>query len=226
MLVNIHTHSLFEAENTLSIQNIHLPSDVTALETWELPADDGLFSVGIHPWYCTTESMALQLAKLEEISLDKRVKAIGECGLDALCETPRLLQEEVFRKQIRLAENLEKPVIIHCVKAFDALIGIQKVLRPSVPLVVHGFAKNKMVAEQLLRRGFYLSMGQKLHASWDSAFYTQWKEQLFVETDTLENVSILSVYQQVAQKFGMGVKDLEETIEENYWFITAKKSEK
>ncbi|MFN3588465.1 MAG: TatD family hydrolase [Spirosomataceae bacterium] len=223
MLVNIHTHTLFEAENTLSIQNILIPSDVTELETWELPAEEGTFSVGIHPWHCTTESMALQLAKLEEVAQDNRVKAIGECGLDALCATPRLLQEEIFRKQIRLAENLEKPVIIHCVKAFDALIGIQKVLRPSVPLVIHGFAKHKLVAEQLLKRGFYLSMGQKLHPSWDEAFYMQWKEQFFVETDTLEDVSIATVYQQVAQKFGINKKEVEDTIEENYWFITAKK---
>lgn len=223
MLVNIHTHTLFESENTLSVQNILIPSDLSELENWTLPEGEGPFSVGIHPWHCTSESMALQFEKLEEASEDARVKAIGECGLDALCETPRLWQEDIFRKQIRLAENQGKPVIIHCVKAYDALIGIQKVLRPTVPLVIHGFAKNKVLAEQLLKRGFYLSLGNSVHATWDSELFTRWKEQFFVETDMEESLSILSVYEKIARTFAIDLDELEEIIEENYWFITAKK---
>ena len=99
-------------------------------------------------------------------------------------------------------------------------------LRPSVPLIIHGFAKNKELAEQLLKRGFYLSLGSKTHSSWNSALYTSWKEQLFVETDMEESLSILSVYEKIARTFAVDFKELEEVIEENYWFVTSKKSSK
>ena len=63
---------------------------------------------------------------------DASCLALGECGLDKKVQTPLDLQQEVFERQLTLAEKYKKPVIIHCVAAFQELIAIKKKLKLSV----------------------------------------------------------------------------------------------
>lgn len=93
------------------------------------------YSAGIHPWYASEDLFNT----LQTIAIQSNIVAIGEAGLDKLTHTPWELQKKLFLDQIDLAENLKKPLIIHCVKAWPELIAIHKTSRPSVPWIIHGF---------------------------------------------------------------------------------------
>ena len=84
------------------------------------------YSVGVHPW----DAGSFDLRALEEAARHDCVKAIGETGLDTLRGPSLDIQESVFREHVRLSEMFGKPLIIHCVKAFDRLMALKKEIKP------------------------------------------------------------------------------------------------
>src|SRR4029078_3015939 len=126
--------------------------------------------------------------------------AIGECGIDKRIETPLQIQTEVFEAQLKLAEKHQKPVVIHCVAAFQEVIEIKQRLKISVPMIIHGFSKNEQVAQSLIKNGFYLSFGKYLfqNPATESVFKNIPLDSFFLETDTLE-LGIEEVYRHAAK---------------------------
>jgi TatD DNase family protein len=118
-------------------------------------------SVGIHPWHIP-ENHEKALARLRKYAENSCVMAIGECGLDALRGGNADLQEEIFIKQIRIAEEVGKPLIVHCVRAYHRLQQIMESVKPAIPWIVHGFNHNELVGLGLIRHGAYLSIGKDL----------------------------------------------------------------
>jgi TatD DNase family protein len=116
--------------------------------------------MGLHPWYLENHTEAFKI--LSKYSRARNVLAIGECGLDKVCSTDWELQAGVFKQQIALANELRKPLIIHCVRAYYELIQLLDECGVSVPVVVHGFNKKQEVARQLLHKGYVLSFGTAL----------------------------------------------------------------
>ena len=100
---------------------------------------------------------------LTEALFDPSVIALGEAGLDKSIDAPLSLQTEVFTEQVKLSEAFRKPLVIHCVKAWDELLAVKKDLNPQMPWVIHGFRGNDILAEQLIRKGLYLSFGMKFN---------------------------------------------------------------
>ena len=90
------------------------------------------------------------------------------------------LQETVFIRQAKMADAAGKPLIVHLVKATDALLRLKKELKPRVPWIIHGFRGKAQLAEELLRHDFYLSFGAKFQAE---AVRTVPLSSLFIETD-------------------------------------------
>lgn len=93
-----------------------------------------------------------------------KVVAIGECGLDyyRLTEETKEKQKEAFLKQIELAREIQKPLMIHCRQAFGDIISIiqaqsSKFQAPSG--IVHFFSGAKDDAKKLLDLGFSFSFG-------------------------------------------------------------------
>lgn len=119
------------------------------------------YSVGIHPWHTTDEIPAEAWEKLEKLALDPRVAAIGEAGLDALRGGEAGVQEEVFIRQAELAEQLGKPLIIHCVRRYGRLMELHREFAPHQPWMVHGFTGKPELARQLLAAGFEISFGER-----------------------------------------------------------------
>lgn len=137
---------------------------VDPTETPELPDGEGLMSVGVHPWNAGRVNEET-MAKLAVWLKDERVVAVGEVGLDRLKGPEMDLQQDVFRKQILLASQMAKPLIIHCVRAFDLLLKAKKEMpAEGTQWILHGFRGNPILANQLLSAGIDLSFGEKYNA--------------------------------------------------------------
>lgn len=171
------------------------------------------FSVGIHP-KDIDENWENNLEKIKEISLHQNCLAIGECGLDGLITVKENLQQTVFEKQILWANEIKKPVIIHCVKRFSQLIFFQKIAK--VPLIIHGFNKKKSIADEMLRHGFYLSFGKSVlyNLSLQTIFKNLPLEKIFLETDDTD-FEISELYQKAAEIKKISVEKLQEKMCEN-----------
>ena len=103
----------------------------------------------------------------KNLALNPKVVAIGECGLDYYRNINQELgikkQEEVFRKQIELATELKKPLMIHCREAFGDLISILNsyflIHNSQNPGVIHFFSGTTEDAKALMNLGFSFSFG-------------------------------------------------------------------
>jgi TatD DNase family protein len=98
----------------------------------------------------------------KKLAEDSKVVAIGECGLDyyRLGEETKKKQENVFQKQIELAHEVEKPLMIHCRNAFIDLISILQATSYKLQAgIIHFFSGTKDDAKKLLEMGFSFSFG-------------------------------------------------------------------
>jgi len=118
--------------------------------------------LGLHPWYLG-EADPGWFSRLEALARAHAV-GIGECGLDFALESPdRPAQEAAFTAQLRLARELDRPVSIHCRKAWESLLGICKTEGiPQRGAVVHAFSGSPEVALQLQDLGLHLSFACSL----------------------------------------------------------------
>lgn len=191
-LVNIHTHIPSGSEHVIEIVNV-LPKDFTTMPNWPN------MSLGIHPWFID-KNYLIDLDQLYFFSKEPGCKAIGECGLDKVCKTPWELQNEVFIRQVKWAENIRKPIIIHCVRAYNEIIEIKKQLSSTVPWIIHGFTGKFQTAQQLLKQGIRISIGSTILQNRPTLHHTLHKLDLndfFLETDDAET-SIHKVYEKTA----------------------------
>lgn len=196
--VDIHTHNLPQVPGK-AIVNSYPEAFV--------PQVDGWYSVGIHPWRINSAQLPLS----RDLVAHPQVLAIGEAGLDRLVDTPMDIQMEVFEYQARLAAEIDKPLIIHLVKAVDELLKLKRVLRPSTPWIIHGFRGKAALAEEFLRHDFYLSFGERYQA--DALCITP-SDHLFLETDE-SAVPIADLYRRAAEVRGVSLEQLRETVREN-----------
>ena len=152
--IDIHTHFRNSEVEQISVLNY------TQNEDWGVSLrDEKYHSVGLHPWYLTKENFEKDFEKLTQNIGNQNFVALGECGLDRLRGADLDFQVMAFEAQIRLAEQFSKPVIIHCVRAYNDVISVKKRLKPHIPLVIHGFNQNQIILNELLKNGFYISIG-------------------------------------------------------------------
>ena len=222
--IDIHTHRHTPSEGVITVSN-YAQKDV-------FTEGSILATVGLHPWFLTRENFENDFKEMSQLVHNQQVIGIGECGLDKLRGEDLAFQTKAFEAQIQLAESVSKPVVIHCVRAFSEIIAIKKRLNPSVPLIIHGFNKNEMVLKELLRHGFFISIGAailpKKHtdslektintegASFSKIFQQIPLDRLFFETDDAENVSIIEVYQVASEILKIDLSDLKSIIYENF----------
>ena len=154
--MNFHTHDL----------TAPMPAIINMPQEWLLHPEgaqlrvDAMYSVGIHPWWTADAAWEDLKEGFYLWAQHPQVVRIGECGLDKLKGGALDLQEQVFLKHVALSENLQKPLTIHCVKAFDRLLSLYKQLRPKQRWTIHGFRGKPEQAQQLLTAGFDLSFGE------------------------------------------------------------------
>lgn len=167
------------------------------------------FSCGVHPWY--SEDAEPQLKFLKEVAGDNRIVAIGEAGLDKLKGPPLDIQQKVFEQQIQLSEQLEKPLIIHCVKAWDRLLHLHKAYNPRQKWIIHGYRGKPELTRQLLSHGFMFSVGDKYN---EDSLKIIPLDRLFCETDESDD-PIDEIYEDIALCLGISVDKLAAQVENN-----------
>ena len=164
---------------------------------------------GIHPWE------AEEGTKLPDFS---ECDIIGETGLDYACEVDRDRQKKLFIKHLERARELGKPVVLHTVRALEDTLKILSDFKAIEGVVFHGFIGSKEQAAECIKRGYYLSFGERSLRSPKSieALRITPLSQLFCETDDNTSVAIEEIYSRVAQIKQIGVEELKRGIEKNY----------
>lgn len=208
--IDIHTHTVIPKtqENRISFYN-----RIVGQETLGDLSHIELFSAGIHPWFIHSDKSNDQLLEqLWEKAKQPEVWMIGEAGLDKLHETPLERQLYLFEQQALLAEELHKPLIIHCVKAWSELLALRKKIRPLSPWLIHGFRGKRELAEQLLKENIYLSFGEQFQSA---ALQIAWPTHFFLETDE-SKLDIQEIYEKAAAALSVPTEMLMEQIEQNF----------
>ena len=147
-LTDAHTHARPDSPDTLALV------DLRPGETPPERSENLFFSCGIHPAEIGKYSPEELRDTLERIPC----AAVGECGLDALADATPEMQEKIFRTQIELAEELHRPMVIHCVRKYYEIIRIRQQTRARMPWLIHGFRGKPEIGKALLKAGCLLSL--------------------------------------------------------------------
>ena len=116
-------------------------------------------AVGIHPHYAK-DVTADDIAELKRLAQDLKVVAIGETGLDFHHNfSDRTSQLRIFVEQLKIAGEMNLPVVIHCREAFDETIKILEQFGQELrKIVFHCFSGSVEQAKVVLARGWYISL--------------------------------------------------------------------
>jgi len=212
--IDIHTHD--EAASGPGIFS------VMSLMAHEPDRPENISSVawtfGIHPWFLTESTHNHQIAVVLETAGNPSVIAIGEAGFDKLKGASPDLQRIAFEEQVAIAEEHNKPVVIHCVRAWEELFRAHKRLKPSLPWLVHGFRGNKDLAAQLISKNMFLSFWFNFIIRSEAAKLIKSlpAERIFLETDG-SGVDIKDIYTKVSADLDITVDKLKKVIYKNYY---------
>ncbi len=166
-------------------------------------------TVGVHPWQA-------ERVALPDVAAVRAADAVGEIGLDKACGVDFERQKELFVKQLDLAEQAAKPVVLHCVRAFGEVMALLE-KRKLGGVIFHGFIGSPEEAARAVKKGYYLSFGARTESSKKTveALRATPLERLFVETDEAET-PIDRMYETIARLRGVSVEQLREATSENY----------
>jgi len=191
--------------------------------TDENALNDGYFSIGLHP-KDIKDDWKKYITKIHLIAQNEKCLLIGECGLDCTISMSKEKQIKIFKEQVKIAKNSQKPLILHCVRAFNEIISICKHVK--VPKIIHGFNKRETIAQMLINNDFYMSFGHSImnNISLQNIFRKIPKEYFFLETDNSE-VCIEEIYNKASELRNISITDLQKNINDNLnrlfrWKIT------
>jgi TatD DNase family protein len=208
MLIDIHTHHV-ASEKILTVENIliHQPFKLLAGHS---------YSAGLHPWYLP-EPNGQNLQLLENTLQNPQIIAIGEAGLDRVFATNFDLQTDIFFEQILLSEKYQKPLIIHCVRAYQDIITIKKQSKASQSWIIHGFSGNLQTAEMLIKHHCFMSFGEMLwkNEKVQQTFQKLPLDKVFLETD-VSAINIEDLYERAATLRNIDKSVLEKQIWDNF----------
>lgn len=112
---------------------------------------------GIHPWQAHTASPDWQKSLRSLLEIHPQA-SIGECGLDTWITEPRLeIQLPIFLDHLRLVREMERPLTIHCLKAWGALFDSFAEVPPPPRFLMHSFGGSIEVARRLIQLDAYFS---------------------------------------------------------------------
>lgn len=192
--------------------------------------------IGIHPWYANVavEGWEERFCRL----LEQYGCGVGETGLDKRCPVDFNHQVALFRAQIRLALQYHRPLVVHCVKSWGAVVDTleQEFTRPGAPpVMLHSYSGSVEIMRRLVKAGAYISFSTRLLARDEirlkKVLVETPVERILLETDSPDQLPpewmakegsacnepmwIRDLYHQVAQLKKINVEDLKVSIWEN-----------
>ncbi|WP_416865718.1 MAG: TatD family hydrolase [Imperialibacter sp.] len=206
--LDFHTHTMRQADraDVMEIVSLHLGQDKA----------HKYFTVGMHPWWTEQAATPEQRTELERLLADSHCLAMGEMGLDNLKGPAIEVQMDILRSQLKISDEMKKPVIIHCVRAFGQLSEIKKEFPGIEKWCVHGYGRHATLAKQLIDQGFYLSLMPGLPpAKYIDLFESLPIDHLFLETDSMPGISIIDVYETLAGLIEIEMTELQRQINSN-----------
>ncbi len=206
--IDIHTHQTALRSDIVAVRNIFL-QDYNALITFP-------FSAGIHPWHADHYSGEEILQMLEAAVRNPHLVGLGETGLDKKCKVDLQLQQVSFNLHLLIAEKTDKPLIIHCVGAWDELIAATA--KTSAKMILHGYNGGIELSKQLIQKGFLFSIGKSIldeRSKIGQAINHIPLSSLFCETDEY-NADISVIYEKTAMLRGIPVDQLKQELNDNY----------
>ena len=132
-------------------------------ESYELALEyENIFSTaGIHP-HDSEEVPKDYLHQIKELLNNHKVVALGEIGLDYFKNiSDRKAQKKIFREQLELAQEINKPIVFHNRESDDDILDILSDY-PDIIGISHCFSSSFEVAKKLIDMGFYISFSGNL----------------------------------------------------------------
>lgn len=192
--------------------------------------------IGIHPWYADSLETGWEMG-LEAVVATNHC-GIGEAGIDGNCRVPISSQEIVLSVQLSLATEYQRPIALHCVKAWGRLIDMLERLQKKTelpPLMIHSFGGSLETMHRLVKLGCWISFSARLidrerHAL-HQVFCGTPPDRILLETDapdqlpsSLRNASVVrcnepaniaELYRQAARFRHMDLDDFTQQIWNN-----------
>jgi TatD DNase family protein len=176
------------------------------------------YSIGLHPWHVNAATLKSDIEKVREAARNTQIIAIGETGLDKSIKIPFDLQEKAFSEQIEIAKEFKKPIIIHCVRAYNEVFSLRLESKHNKSWIIHWFNASLEMGEQLINKNFYLSFGHMLFNKRSKA-YTAFarlpEDRILLETDDA-GCTINEVYQQASLLRRINISKLEQQVKLNF----------
>lgn len=197
-LIDIHTH----IKNPENLQILDIGIDVEKID------ENTFFSTGIHPKFFNINTLDEDLEKLEKLCNNKNCLAIGETGLDCSAENYDV-QKQIFQRQIIIAQKFSKPLIIHCVRAYNDIIFFIKKYKLINPIVFHGYNGNSQTTNNLLNypQVFFSFSDRFMHLPKTSEQIKKIPiEKIFIETDNNPQSNLYEILKRISQ-----IKNVDET---------------
>jgi len=197
--IDIHTHKIRKSAN---IQIVDISERVNV--DIEICSH---YSMGVHPWFVKEMDLDKKMQNIKSHIDKNSFLAIGECGLDKVCNVDFNIQLKAFKQQINLSEKYHKPLILHIVKSFNEIIQLRIATKAKQKWIVHGFNGSYQIAKQLIDMGFYISFGHKLYQQTSKASKSIKHlplNRIFLETDNSE-FAIEEVYALAAERLNIDV---------------------
>ncbi len=201
MYFDAHTHDVSAGRNSV-------------IQSSRMPSMEGFFSVGIHPWQ--VENWSKEMETILSLAKKSNCVAIGETGLDKQVTKDLSDQQEAFVAQIHLSEDLELPLILHCVKSWPEVLEVRKRLNPKQKWIFHGFSKHGL-AKEVLKENILLSFGKSLilEPHLGEILRLVPKDKILFETDN-SGLPIERIYEKASEILGLEETHLEEIIALNF----------
>jgi TatD DNase family protein len=185
--INVHTHHSNTANaEVMAIRNFY----------WNQMGDNPIdpISLSVHPWYLPTATTNVGHTLLSLIAKHPTVKAIGECGLDKFSSFSAVDQRFYFEQCIAIANQTKLPLIVHCVRRLDEVLGMLK--NSKVPVLFHGFNNEIVHAKKIIDHGYMISLGPAIFKNAgrvQGIFKTLNLSHIMLETDH-SPIAISSLY--------------------------------
>jgi len=204
-----------------STETIHLASKYSSLYA----------CIGIHPWKADQYNEKT-LVELKGLASSNKVAAISEIGLDYFGRrtsmgefttecVSREIQVNVFHNQLRLAKNLELPVIIHDRASTEDILQIlAKENNAQYGAVIHGFSGDIDIAQRYIELGTYLSIGPRAMNNERNELFikaVEWIpiDKILLETDAGKPVEVIKVAEKIASIKGLTTEEVGELATSN-----------